>query len=230
MVVIAFVLDASSCDFRNPDGLVVVHGVAAVLMSTHLRFQTPLTDRTFPGHLLLEWLDTPAGFMQQPSAHQMFQPLASSFFFVMLDSCNPSSPSTKTLLRRPISVRSACGTFQCFVSSVVVPFRWSPHIVRFVSILPYKMCHGHHQTGRPNVDWCESHRPETVRANVIGTLNLADLCSAKGIHCTIYATGYVSSASMRLEGFLHQNRSGGDASFLLKPGSHDSRWPKGSRV
>lgn len=45
------------------------------------------------------------------------------------------------------------------------------------------------QTGRPNVDWCESHRPETVRANVIGTLNLADLCSGKGIHCTIYATG-----------------------------------------
>ncbi|CAN0165541.1 unnamed protein product, partial [Ectocarpus sp. 13 AM-2016] len=45
-------------------------------------------------------------------------------------------------------------------------------------------------TGRPNVDWCESHRPETVRANVIGTLNLADLCSSKGIHCTIYATGY----------------------------------------
>eukprot|EP00752_Nemacystus_decipiens_P016566 g14806.t1 len=46
-------------------------------------------------------------------------------------------------------------------------------------------------TGRPNVDWCESHRPETVRANVIGTLNLADLCSAKGIHCTIYATGCI---------------------------------------
>ncbi|CAM9759307.1 unnamed protein product, partial [Hapterophycus canaliculatus] len=46
-------------------------------------------------------------------------------------------------------------------------------------------------TGRPNVDWCESHRAETVRANVIGTLNLADLCSGKGIHCTIYATGYV---------------------------------------
>lgn len=51
-------------------------------------------------------------------------------------------------------------------------------------------CIIHDQTGRPNVDWCESHRPETVRANVIGTLNLADLCSSKGIHCTIYATGY----------------------------------------
>lgn len=46
-------------------------------------------------------------------------------------------------------------------------------------------------TGRPNVDWCESHRPETVRANVIGTLNLADVCSQRGVHCTMYATGCI---------------------------------------
>lgn len=46
-------------------------------------------------------------------------------------------------------------------------------------------------TGRPNIDWCEDHKPETIRVNVIGTLNLADLCSMKGIHCTIYATGCI---------------------------------------
>lgn len=28
-------------------------------------------------------------------------------------------------------------------------------------------------TGRPNVDWCDLHKPETIRANVVGTLNLA---------------------------------------------------------
>jgi len=46
-------------------------------------------------------------------------------------------------------------------------------------------------TGRPNIDWCEDHKPETMRTNVIGTLNLADLCMLKDIHCTIYATGCI---------------------------------------
>jgi 3,5-epimerase/4-reductase len=31
-------------------------------------------------------------------------------------------------------------------------------------------------TGRPNVDWCEDHKEETIRANVIGALNLVLLC------------------------------------------------------
>jgi len=46
-------------------------------------------------------------------------------------------------------------------------------------------------TGRPNVDWCESNKETTIRVNVIGTLNLADICSSKGIHCTVYATGCI---------------------------------------
>jgi dTDP-4-dehydrorhamnose reductase len=29
-------------------------------------------------------------------------------------------------------------------------------------------------TGRPNVDWCEDHRQETLRTNIIGTLTLCD--------------------------------------------------------
>ncbi|KAL4427442.1 hypothetical protein ABPG77_000731 [Micractinium sp. CCAP 211/92] len=46
-------------------------------------------------------------------------------------------------------------------------------------------------TGRPNVDWCEDHKIETIRANVIGTLNLADTCLQKGIHMTNFATGCI---------------------------------------
>lgn len=46
-------------------------------------------------------------------------------------------------------------------------------------------------TGRPNIDWCEDHKPETLRTNVVGTLNLADLCNLKNIPCTIYATGCI---------------------------------------
>lgn len=46
-------------------------------------------------------------------------------------------------------------------------------------------------TGRPNVDWCEDNKEQTVRSNVIGTLTLADQCAQRGIHCTIFATGCI---------------------------------------
>ncbi|KAL2133244.1 hypothetical protein VTI74DRAFT_2709 [Chaetomium olivicolor] len=46
-------------------------------------------------------------------------------------------------------------------------------------------------TGRPNVDWCEDNKEATIRSNVIGTLNLADCCFLRGIHCTVFATGCI---------------------------------------
>lgn len=46
-------------------------------------------------------------------------------------------------------------------------------------------------TGRPNVDWCETHKIETIRANVAGTLNLADICNEKGILLINFATGCI---------------------------------------
>lgn len=46
-------------------------------------------------------------------------------------------------------------------------------------------------TGRPNVDWCEDHKEAVIRVNVIGTLNLIDLCSTRGIHLTNFATGCI---------------------------------------
>jgi dTDP-4-dehydrorhamnose reductase len=48
-------------------------------------------------------------------------------------------------------------------------------------------------TGRPNVDWCEDHRQETIRANVIGLLNLCDITNARNIHMTNFATGCIYS-------------------------------------
>ncbi|XP_009610279.1 trifunctional UDP-glucose 4,6-dehydratase/UDP-4-keto-6-deoxy-D-glucose 3,5-epimerase/UDP-4-keto-L-rhamnose-reductase RHM1 [Nicotiana tomentosiformis] len=46
-------------------------------------------------------------------------------------------------------------------------------------------------TGRPNVDWCESHKPETIRTNVAGTLNLADVCREHGLLMMNFATGCI---------------------------------------
>eukprot|EP01025_Chloroclados_australasicus_P004563 TRINITY_DN1115_c0_g1_i2.p1 TRINITY_DN1115_c0_g1~~TRINITY_DN1115_c0_g1_i2.p1 ORF type:complete len:352 (-),score=29.13 TRINITY_DN1115_c0_g1_i2:284-1339(-) len=46
-------------------------------------------------------------------------------------------------------------------------------------------------TGRPNVDWCEDHKIETIRANVIGILNLADICFQNNLHLINYGTGCI---------------------------------------
>lgn len=46
-------------------------------------------------------------------------------------------------------------------------------------------------TGRPNVDWCESHKVETIRTNVVGTLTLADVCRQRNLILINYATGCI---------------------------------------
>ena len=45
------------------------------------------------------------------------------------------------------------------------------------------------KTGRPNVDWCESHKLETIESNVTGTLLVAKACHDRNVHLTVLATG-----------------------------------------
>jgi len=72
-------------------------------------------------------------------------------------------------------------------------------------------------TGRPNVDWCEDHKEETIRSNVIGTLNVADICAQKGIHHLLYATGcifeYDKDHVIGGQGFLETDAANFHASF-----------------
>lgn len=46
-------------------------------------------------------------------------------------------------------------------------------------------------TGKPNVSWCDRNKETTVRANVIGTLNLIDVAHLRGIHVTNLSTGCI---------------------------------------
>ncbi|MFA6263018.1 MAG: NAD-dependent epimerase/dehydratase family protein [Candidatus Babeliales bacterium] len=48
-------------------------------------------------------------------------------------------------------------------------------------------------TGRPNVDWCENHKQEILRTNVLGTLNLVDVAFLYGIPVTNLTTGCIYS-------------------------------------
>ena len=76
-------------------------------------------------------------------------------------------------------------------------------------------------TGRPNIDWCESHKMETVRTNVIGTLNVADCTALRNIHCTVYATGCIFKYDDDHPlgsgiGFKEEEKANFDGSFYSK--------------
>lgn len=47
------------------------------------------------------------------------------------------------------------------------------------------------KTGRPNVDWCESHKEETMSGNVTLPLLLADACSKLNVHLIQIGSGCI---------------------------------------
>ena len=76
-------------------------------------------------------------------------------------------------------------------------------------------------TGTPNVDWCESHQQETIRTNIIGTLNLADVAYLYGIHVTNFGTGciYEYDAEHPIgsgKGFTEEDEPNFNGSFYSK--------------
>ncbi|CAN1351788.1 Trifunctional UDP-glucose 4,6-dehydratase/UDP-4-keto-6-deoxy-D-glucose 3,5-epimerase/UDP-4-keto-L-rhamnose-reductase RHM1 [Linum perenne] len=76
-------------------------------------------------------------------------------------------------------------------------------------------------TGRPNVDWCETHETETIRANVIGVLTLADVCRDRDLLMVNYATGCIfeyddSHPVDSGIGFTEEDRANFTGSFYSK--------------
>ncbi|MEK7619044.1 MAG: sugar nucleotide-binding protein [Patescibacteria group bacterium] len=47
------------------------------------------------------------------------------------------------------------------------------------------------KTGRPNIDWCEDHKLETVSSNITGPLVLLRACLDRGIHLTHLSSGCI---------------------------------------
>jgi dTDP-4-dehydrorhamnose reductase len=47
------------------------------------------------------------------------------------------------------------------------------------------------KTGHPNVDWCEEHRLETTRSNVVGPMVLAQACAELGVHLLHLGSGCI---------------------------------------
>lgn len=48
-------------------------------------------------------------------------------------------------------------------------------------------------SGRPTIDWCETHEEETYKTNYLDVLNLMEIC--KDVHLTIFGSGAVYSGA-----------------------------------
>ena len=57
------------------------------------------------------------------------------------------------------------------------------------------------KTGRPNVDWCETHQTETLYANVTGPLILLQACTESGARLVHLGSGCVYDGDNGGNGF-----------------------------
>ncbi len=57
------------------------------------------------------------------------------------------------------------------------------------------------KTGRPNVDWCEDHKEETLHANVLGPLVLREACAERGIYWVHLSSGCMYAGDNEGRGF-----------------------------
>lgn len=61
----------------------------------------------------------------------------------------------------------------------------------FEALHPDAVINAAGKTGRPNVDWCESHKEETYRSNVIGPLNVAEAAKKVGAYVLHLGSGCI---------------------------------------
>ena len=73
------------------------------------------------------------------------------------------------------------------------------------------------KTGRPNIDWCEKNKIETLETNTIGTTVLASECARRGIHLTYVGTGciyeYNAEHPLGGKGFTEEEKPNFDKSY-----------------
>ncbi len=72
------------------------------------------------------------------------------------------------------------------------------------------------RTGRPNVDWCEDHKEETVYANVTGPLVLLHACLSRGIYLVHLSSGCIYAGDHGGRGFSEGDPPNFSGSFYSK--------------
>lgn len=72
------------------------------------------------------------------------------------------------------------------------------------------------KTGRPNVDWCETHQLETLRANVTGALILLEECLQRGLYLVHLSSGCIYQGDNGGAGFSEDDPPNFEGSFYSK--------------
>lgn len=72
------------------------------------------------------------------------------------------------------------------------------------------------KTGRPNVDWCETHQAETLYANVTGPLILAQACTEAGVRLVHLGSGCVYDGDNNGQGFSETDKPNFEGSFYSR--------------
>lgn len=72
------------------------------------------------------------------------------------------------------------------------------------------------KTGRPNVDWCEDHKEETLRSNVTGPLILMHECLARSIYLVQIGSGCIYEGDNGGKGFSEEDKPNFTGSFYSR--------------
>lgn len=72
------------------------------------------------------------------------------------------------------------------------------------------------KTGRPNVDWCEDHKEETLSANVTGPLILLEECGKRGIYWVHLSSGCIYTGDNDGVGYSEEDEPNFDGSFYSR--------------
>ena len=72
------------------------------------------------------------------------------------------------------------------------------------------------KTGRPNVDWCEDHKSETLMANVVGPLVLVKECMERGIRFVHVGSGCIYSGDNDGKGWTEEDPPNFFGSFYAR--------------
>lgn len=72
------------------------------------------------------------------------------------------------------------------------------------------------KTGRPNVDWCEDHKQETLHSNVLGPLVLLEECMKRGIYMVHLSSGCIYEGDKGGRGFSEDDAPNFYGSYYSK--------------
>lgn len=72
------------------------------------------------------------------------------------------------------------------------------------------------RTGRPNVDWCETHQAETLYGNVTAPLVLLHECMARNIYVVQISTGCIYTGVFEGDGFTENDTPNFSGSFYSR--------------